>query len=212
MNIYEKLLEIQINLKAPKTNWSDFGGYHYRSTEDILEAVKPLLSKYRLTLVFSDSVELVGDRYYIKSEASLIDVEKKDFIKVAALAREEESKKKLDVSQVTGGCSSYARKYALNGLFAINDSKDSDFTNQGENIKNKQQYQQKQVNVPIIKNNSNKQHEKRFISTLQAKAMIDLANGDIAKVKEIIGKLGYKSSTEIEVKDYMKICEMIKGV
>jgi len=131
LNINEKLLIIQSKLKAPKGQYNSFGKYSYRNCEDILEAVKPLLSEVKATLLLSDVIEQIGDRYYVKATASFIDMEDNgQRIEVTAFAREEESKKGMDSSQVTGAASSYARKYALNGLFAIDDTKDSDSTNQ----------------------------------------------------------------------------------
>ena len=128
--IYEKLLNIQNELKAPKSQFNDFGKYKYRNAEDILESVKPLCFKYKATLTLSDEIVLIGERYYVKATATLTDNEKPELkIWTTAYAREEESKKGMDGSQVTGASSSYARKYALNGLFNIDDTKDSDSTN-----------------------------------------------------------------------------------
>ena len=128
--IYEKLLNIQNELKAPKSQFNDFGKYKYRNAEDILEAVKPLCFKYKATLTLTDEIVLIGERYYVKATATLTDNEKPELkIWTTAYAREEEIKKGMDGSQVTGASSSYARKYALNGLFNIDDTKDSDSTN-----------------------------------------------------------------------------------
>lgn len=144
LNIYEKLKNIQQELKAPKGQYNSFGKYSYRSCEDIFEAVKPLLDKYNLTLQASDELVYIGERYYIKATVKLIDIEKPyisddslalmNCIHNIAYAREEETKKGMDGSQITGASSSYARKYALNGLFLIDDTKDSDTTNIGEEI------------------------------------------------------------------------------
>ncbi|EFF6379766.1 ERF family protein [Escherichia coli] len=120
--LYKKLWTIQQTLNAPKNQRNNFGGYSYRSAEDILEAVKPLLQNITLTL--NDEIVLIGDRYYVKATATLSDGE--DVIAVTAYAREEESKRGMDSSQLTGATSSYARKYALNGLFCIDDAKDPD--------------------------------------------------------------------------------------
>lgn len=128
-NVYEKLMNIQNELKAPKSQYNEFGKYHYRSCEDILEGLKPVLAKHKTAVTISDEIVLIGDRYYVKATAALIDVEKGDKVEVSAYAREDEQKKGMDVSQLTGSTSSYARKYALNGLFAIDDTKDSDATN-----------------------------------------------------------------------------------
>ncbi len=157
MNIYEKLTNIQTELKAPKNQFNAFGKYHYRSCEDILEGLKPLLKKYNATLIITDEIVAIGEhspilykeetydskskitkedtkvtgsqRYYVKAIATLYDTEKDGQISTTAYAREEETKKGMDAAQITGSTSSYARKYALNGLFAIDDTKDSDSTN-----------------------------------------------------------------------------------
>ena len=138
MNIYQKLAAIQAELKAPKSQYNSFGGYHYRTAEGILEAVKPLLTQYGCGIVCSDSVEQIGDRYYVCAEVKFFDTQTEDVkerqpaIVTTAYAREEETKKGMDGSQITGASSSYARKYALNGLLAIDDNADSDTTNTGE--------------------------------------------------------------------------------
>ena len=122
----KKLLAVQTALKAPKGQYNAFGKYNYRSCEDILEALKPLLSEQGLVLTISDSLEMIGDRYYVKAVANLADTESKLSVESVAYAREEETKKGMDGSQITGTASSYARKYALNGLFCIDDTKDAD--------------------------------------------------------------------------------------
>jgi hypothetical protein len=141
MSIYTKLATIQNKLEVPKTQLNKFGGYNYRSCEDILKGLNPLLKEQNCTLIISDQVIQIGDRYYIKATAILIDIEDEKSIENSAYAREEESKKGMDGSQVTGASSSYARKYALNGLFAIDDTKDSDTTNTGDKEDKKSQPQ-----------------------------------------------------------------------
>ncbi len=126
ISIFSKLLSIQNELKAPKNQYNKFGKYNYRSCEDILEAIKPLCLKYGAVLLVDDYVEQVGERFYIKAKASLIDIETEQEIYACAYARESENKKGMDSAQVTGATSSYARKYALNGLFCIDDTKDVD--------------------------------------------------------------------------------------
>lgn len=120
----EKLMDIQSRLKAPKGQYNSFGKYHYRSSEDILEAVKPLLAENECILMLSDEILLIGDRYYVKTTATIMD--EMNRLSVTGFAREEEEKKGMDSCQLTGTTSSYARKYALNGLFCIDDTKDSD--------------------------------------------------------------------------------------
>lgn len=127
-----RLINIQSKLKAPKNQKNTFGNYYYRSCEDILEAVKPLLQEEKLSLVISDEIINVGTRFYVKATAKLFDDTGKELVSTSAIAREEETKKGMDASQITGSTSSYARKYALNGLFAIDDTKDADTTNTHE--------------------------------------------------------------------------------
>ena len=129
MEIYKKLMNIQTKLKAPKSQRNNFGNYNYRSCEDILEAVKPLLDEFKVALTIKDEIVLIGERYYIKATATLIDIDTGDTTETSAYARESAEKRGMDSSQVTGATSSYARKYALNGLFAIDDNKDADATN-----------------------------------------------------------------------------------
>lgn len=126
MGILEKLNNIQQELKAPKGQYNSFGKYNYRSCEDILEAVKPLLKANKCVLTISDVLQQEGDRYYIKAIATLQDIETEETQINIAYAREAEAKAGMDLSQITGTASSYARKYALNGLFLIDDTKDAD--------------------------------------------------------------------------------------
>lgn len=125
----ESLKHIQSELKAPKTQFNSFGKYHYRNCEDILEALKPLLKTYNCTLTISDEVKEVGGLVFIQSEARIIDNESKEEVFVTAQAGIDINRKGMDVSQCYGSSSSYSRKYALNGLFLIDDTKDSDSTN-----------------------------------------------------------------------------------
>lgn len=125
------LAQIQSELKAPKGQRNTFGKYNYRSCEDILEAVKPLLNVRGLVLLITDDIVQIGERYYVRATATIYDSEG-SYISNSALAREEAVKKGMDASQITGATSSYARKYALNGLFAIDDTKDADATNKGQ--------------------------------------------------------------------------------
>lgn len=149
--IEDKLISIQTELKAPKGQYNNFGKYSYRSAEDILEAVKPLNAKQNLLLTLTDEPILVGDWHYIKATATLTDGD--DTLKVTAYARESLNKKGMDDSQITGTASSYARKYALNGMYLIDDTKDADTDEyQYNQTNNKQQSQQndKQVGKPVI--------------------------------------------------------------
>lgn len=185
MNINEKLLKIQIELKAPKCQYNSFGKYKYRSCEDILEAVKPLLQENKCTLTIKDDMEQIGDRYYIKATAILADTESDNtIITNTAYAREEESKKGMDGSQITGTASSYARKYALNGLFLIDDTKDADTDEFKE--------QQNSVKINRVMEDALRQLIKNedvsndfVISVLQRYNYKKLADIDIFNLKEI---------------------------
>lgn len=130
----DALIKIQSELKAPKGQYNSFGKYNYRSCEDILEAVKPLLAKYSTTVYITDEMVLVGNRVYVKATATITDG--KETVSVSAYAREPENRKGMDESQITGATSSYARKYALNGLFLIDDNKDADTNEAREQANN----------------------------------------------------------------------------
>ena len=145
MSLLQKLLNIQNELKAPKGQYNSFGKYKYRSCEDILEAVKPLCKKNNLCLTLSDDIVFMGSRYYVKATASLVDIESGENYVTTAFAREDENKKGMDGSQITGASSSYARKYALNGLFNIDDTKDADTDEYAKQGKNKAKQEAKVV-------------------------------------------------------------------
>lgn len=145
MKLHEKLLAIQTKLKAPKGQYNSFGKYSYRSAEDILEAVKPLNAEQGVLLTITDEIKEVGGRIYVVATATVSDGT--DTLQVSAFAREPENKKGMDESQITGATSSYARKYALNGLYAIDDNKDADtdeHKQQQDNAPKKQQAQKQQ--------------------------------------------------------------------
>ena len=126
MTLKEKLMHIQAELKAPKNLLNKFGGYNYRNAESILEALKPLQTKYNVSTTLQDDIIQIGDRIYVKTIATIFDCESDDKESVVAYAREADAKKGMDDAQVTGATSSYARKYALNGLFLLDDTKDAD--------------------------------------------------------------------------------------
>lgn len=125
-NVYMKLLQVQTELNAPKNRINKFGNYSYRSCEDILEAVKPILKKVGASIKLTDMISQFGDRYYVNATAFFVDIETGEVVSSDAFAREQDDKKGMDAAQVTGTSSSYARKYALNGLLLIDDAKDPD--------------------------------------------------------------------------------------
>ena len=150
-NVYSVLTEIQNELKAPKSQYNSFGKYKYRSCEDIQEALKPLLKNHRCTLFLTDTIVNIENRFYVGAKAVLIYNPSGEKIEVSSYAREEEHKKGMDGSQVTGASSSYSRKIALNGLFLIDDNKDSDRTNDGTEAPKKVLNKQKPTASSLIK-------------------------------------------------------------
>lgn len=193
LSFYEKLIKVQQELKAPKSNYNKFGNFYYRSAEDILEAVKPLNAKYGLLLTLRDEPTLIGDRYYIKAIARITDGN--EWHEVTAYARESASKKGMDDSQITGTASSYARKYALNGLFLIDDTKDAD-TDEYQN--------QTSVNLSELNNQ---------IITLFAKALEVV--GDRDKLYKQLG-LNKTKMTELtksdDIESKQKVIEQLEGI
>lgn len=191
MDIYEKLTKLQTELKAPKDLYNSFGKYKYRNTESILEAVKPLLKELQLTQLINDEIIQVGDRFYIKATVTLINIEKPDeVVKVNALAREPEVKKGMDASQITGTSSSYARKYALNGLYAIDDTKDSDFTNtDGGRSENVEKPTAKELQDLFILSGSNKELMQQALERLGMKSSKDITKDNLFKVEAIVKEM-----------------------
>ena len=181
--IYEKLAKVQSELKAPKGQFNSFGKYHYRSQEDILEAVKPILSRQGMTINLTDDIALVGERYYVKSTAIVSDGT--DTISVTAFAREPSDKKGMDESQITGTASSYARKYALNGLFAIDDTKDSDAEEQPKTTIEKREatptpkQPTNKLDEDLIKEASSLKIDLNKVATYLKKNVQELTNDDL---------------------------------
>ena len=209
MNIYEKLLKAQVELKAPKGQYNSFGKYKYRSCEDILEALKPVLDKFKLTLFISDEIVEVGGSYklekkdetvetvgrkYVKATIVLVNIEKPDeIIKTSALAREEETKKGMDGSQITGASSSYARKYALNGMFMIDDTKDSDSTNtHGKEEKTEAERKKEAIEAINKLADTEEKTEKVFdmIAKFNKNSLLDCTPEELKKVYTEIKKKG----------------------
>lgn len=187
-----KLMNIQQELKAPKGQYNPFGKYAYRSCEDILEAVKPLLKKEKVVLTISDELQYIGNRYYIKATATLIDIESDAIISNSAYAREEETKKGMDGSQITGSSSSYARKYALNGLFGIDDNKDSDTTN----IQSKEEKEDKKASPKQIELIQKYYQGENLTKLLEVNNLDKLEDMSINKASEILSKLFKKKDEE----------------
>lgn len=202
MNIYEKLMNIQKELKAPKGQYNSFGKYKYRSCEDILESVKPLLEKYKVTIILTDKLEQIGERYYIRAMAILFDTESDNSIENTAYAREEETKKGMDGSQITGTSSSYARKYALNGLLLIDDTKDGDtdeFAKENNKGKTKEEPKEKKITAGQLKVLSKLYTGDNLVKLLELNKIDKLEDMSMEKANEIILKLKKKGEEKNEV-------------
>lgn len=194
LSFNEKVIQIQNEVKAPKSQYSDYGGYNYRSCEDILKAVKPLNMKFGLLLQITDKPVVIGDRFYIEATATLTDG--KDSLKIKGYAREAVTKPKMDDSQVTGSASSYARKYALNGLYLIDDGNDADALNDASN---ESQDNLRDEFIQIFNENIKKVSEKtgRTPEFLKASALV---------------KNGFESLDEVTPEYYSQLVGYSKGL
>lgn len=203
-NIYEKLNYVQNNLKVPKNRRASFGGkngYNYRSCEDILEAVKPLNKVARLNLRLNDDIDVKNGLTFVKAIAILSDLDSDAVITSTGFAQIATDKKTMDVAQMTGSASSYARKYALNGLYAIDDSQDIDSMDHSD----------KKVAPKTAASTVTKAKTKSdTISPAQIKEMYKKSNNNKELCLEIIGRYGYESGNEIKLKDYKEICDEIE--
>lgn len=171
MSVYEKLMKVQAELKAPKGQYNSFGKYKYRSCEDILEAVKPLNAKHGVVLTVGDEIVEIANRFYVKATATLVDIESGEKIINTALAREDDSKKGMDGSQITGTASSYARKYCLNGLYCIDDTKDADTD----------EYRAQQERKP----QENKPQERQYVKVVNGRTAVINSNGEYVAIENL---------------------------
>ena len=171
MSVYEKLSKVQTELKAPKGQYNSFGKYKYRSCEDILEAVKPLNAKHGVVLTVGDEVVEISNRFYVKATAVFVDIESGEKIINTALAREDDSKKGMDGSQITGTASSYARKYCLNGLYCIDDTKDADTD----------EYRHQQERKP----QENKPQERQYVKVVNGRTAVINSNGEYVAIEDL---------------------------
>lgn len=171
MSVYEKLMKVQAELKAPKGQYNSFGKYKYRSCEDILEAVKPLNAKHGVVLTVGDEVVEISNRFYVKATATLVDIESGEKVTNTALAREDDAKKGMDGSQITGTASSYARKYCLNGLYCIDDTKDADTD----------EYRAQQEHKP----QENKPQERQYVKVVNGRTAVINSNGEYVAIENL---------------------------
>lgn len=200
MNIYEKLSNIQNELKAPKGQRNSFGNYNYRSCEDILEAVKPLCRENKCVLVITDEIIREDTRFYVKAITTLIDLEGETNISNSAFARESLDKKGMDESQITGACSSYARKYALNGLFSIDDNKENDPDTQNKQETKKQKSNITEDQAEIMKTQTiSKEREEGLIKCIKDSEISDEI------LIQVLSEFGYGSTSDILVGELPKV-------
>ena len=171
MSVYEKLSKVQSELKAPKGQYNSFGKYKYRSCEDILEAVKPLNAKHGVVLTVGDEVVEISNRFYVKATATLVDIESGEKVTNTALAREDDAKKGMDGSQITGTASSYARKYCLNGLYCIDDTKDADTD----------EYRHQQERKP----QESKPQERQYVKVVNGRTAVINSNGEYVDIENL---------------------------
>lgn len=189
MEFNEKLREVQTQIKAPKNLYNTFGKYKYRNAEGILEAVKPFLGKYNLCLTLGDEIVQVGERYYIKATATLYDGAGSGSVSVSAYAREAAVKKGMDDSQITGTASSYARKYALNGLFLLDDTKDAD----------------------TDENRIERENRGVTISKTEAKALYSMLQEHDIDVNDFLLERNIQKLSDLTPKEYAQIIKDLKG-
>lgn len=197
MTIHEKMMKIQTTLKAPKNLFNSFGNYKYRNAEGILEAVKPLLAENKLSMYISDDVQAVNDRVYVKATVSIFDIETGESVMATASAREALNKKGMDDSQITGTASSYARKYALNGIFLLDDTKDADTD---ENQKERKARADKQAD-----DNNAEAIRAMKISKIKQDTLLGLCDEMAFDINKILASYHHKSISEITEGEYQYI-------
>ena len=214
-NVLSKLLKVQLELKAPKNQYNEFGHFYYRSCEDILEGTKPLCEKYNCLILLTDNMKMVGDRIYVEATATFFDIESEECIVAVACAREEDKKDKMDRSQTTGSASSYARKYALNGLLQIDDVKDADGL---EPDKPKAQPKQNpkpapkpavQTKVPTSSTEYANQSPKT-ITEAQRKRLFALGNE--ADIRAVMKEYKIEHTADIPMSKYDEICKKVEDM
>lgn len=197
MTIHEKMMKIQTTLKAPKNLFNSFGNYKYRNAEGILEAVKPLLAEQNLAMYIKDDVIAVGDRVYVKATVKVQDIDTEESVEATALAREALNKKGMDDSQITGTASSYARKYALNGIFLLDDTKDADTD---ENHKERKARADKQAD-----DNNAEAIRAMKISKIKQDTLLSLCDEMAFDINKILTSYHHKSISEITEGEYQYI-------
>lgn len=210
-NVLKKLIKIQTQLKSPKSQHTDYGDYYFRSCEDILEALKPLLDELQCAIFLTDTIKVVGERYYVEATATIFDSESEECFATVAYAREEEKKDRMDRSQSTGAASSYARKYALNGLLAIDDAKDADSLKPDEPV---QKAPASKAPVSKIPTNS-AQYAKESkadkpITEAQRKRLFAL--GKEVDIRTVLAEYKIEHTKDIPMSKYDEICKKVEAM
>ena len=213
-NVLQKLLKVQLELKAPKNQYNEFGHFYYRSCEDILEGTKPLCEKYNCLILLTDNIKMVGDRIYVEATATFFDIESEECIVAVACAREEDKKDKMDRSQTTGSASSYARKYALNGLLQIDDTKDADGL---EPDKPKTQPKQTPKSAPKpatpkvpASSTEYANQTPKTITEAQRKRLFALGNE--ADIRAVMKEYKIEHTADIPMSKYDEICKKVEDM
>ena len=214
-NVLQKLLKVQLELKAPKNQYNEFGRFYYRSCEDILEGTKPLCEKYNCLILLTDNIKMVGDRIYVEATATFFDIDSEECIVSVACAREEDKKDKMDRSQTTGSASSYARKYALNGLLQIDDVKDADGLEPDKQPKPAPKPVPKPAakpatpKVPTSSTEYAKQTPKN-ITEAQRKRLFALGNE--ADIRAVMKEYQIEHTADIPMSKYDEICKKVEAM
>lgn len=205
IGIYEKLMTVQLSLKAPKNQFNSFGKYYYRSCEDILEGLKPCLKEVKAAVTIDDEIVEIGGRVYVKASAHFHDAETGEMVNNTAYAREEETKSGMSAAQITGATSSYARKYALNGLFMIDDNKDAD-TDESKVESDAKSKAYKSKTTETKKTESSNPVESQVISDTKIHALMKKAEQDGVSVATILDKCKKPNLESLTEKQFAWVC------
>ena len=210
-NVLSKLLKVQLELKAPKNQYNEFGKFFYRSCEDILEGTKPLCEKYNCLILLTDNMKMVGDRIYVEATATFFDIDSEECIVSVACAREEDKKDKMDRSQTTGSASSYARKYALNGLLQIDDTKDSDGLAPDKQPKPAPKPASKPATPKVPTSSTEYANQSpKTITEAQRKRLFALGNE--ADIRAVMKEYKIEHTTDIPMSKYDEICKKVEDM
>lgn len=202
MGVYEKLMTVQQKLKAPKNQYNSFGKYHYRSCEDILEGLKPCLKEVKAAVTIDDEIVDIGGRIYVKATAFFHDTESGELITNTAYAREEDTKAGMSAAQITGATSSYARKYALNGLFMIDDNKDSDTEEQANETKARVSKSKPVEKKTDANPKTESEIAKQYITEAKQKSLVDKCEADGVHPALIMEKCHVQDFSQLTEKQY----------